>query len=183
MSNSESSERFGRPQIYALLLLLAFAAQCLWMAASRPLDAEERWYIEGGLRILSPQSQLGIPADNEHTPLVYLMAAAPVHWAGGWLPQDEAARGWLLRLPFLFFGMLRGASLWYVTRRLYGNRGGYLALALYCFSPRMVACLRGMSSSSWRTTKRVSGCGVQSMRRSSAPMRAMSSSGEKGLAR
>ena len=31
-----------------------------------------------------------------------------------------------------------GASLWYVTRRLYGNAGGYIALALYCFSPAMI---------------------------------------------
>jgi hypothetical protein len=31
--------------------------------------------------------------------------------------------------------VLLGASLWYVSRRLYGNAGGYIALALYCFSP------------------------------------------------
>jgi hypothetical protein len=31
-----------------------------------------------------------------------------------------------------------GASLWWVTRRLYGNFGGYTALALYCFSPAIL---------------------------------------------
>jgi len=31
-----------------------------------------------------------------------------------------------------------GGSLWYVARRLYGNAGGYIALALYCFSPAMI---------------------------------------------
>ena len=31
-----------------------------------------------------------------------------------------------------------GASLWYVARRLYGNLGGYVALALYAFSPTMI---------------------------------------------
>jgi hypothetical protein len=31
-----------------------------------------------------------------------------------------------------------GASLWYVSRRLYGNAGGYIALAFYAFSPAMV---------------------------------------------
>jgi len=40
--------------------------------------------------------------------------------------------------PYLFFGVMLGASLWYVTRRLYGNPGGYIALALYCFSPAMI---------------------------------------------
>ena len=44
----------------------------------------------------------------------------------------------LLRLPFLFAGFVLGASLWWVTRRLYGNWGGYTALALYCFSPAIL---------------------------------------------
>jgi hypothetical protein len=48
----------------------------------------------------------------------------------------------LLRLPFLFAGCVLGAGLWWVTRRLYGNLGGYTALALYCFSPPVLrACV------------------------------------------
>jgi hypothetical protein len=48
----------------------------------------------------------------------------------------------LLRLPFLFCGCVLGAGLWWVTRRLYGNMGGYIALALYCFSPSVLkACV------------------------------------------
>jgi hypothetical protein len=48
----------------------------------------------------------------------------------------------LLRLPFLAAGCLLGAGLWWVTRRLYGNLGGYTALALYCFSPPVLrACI------------------------------------------
>src|SRR6516165_8327598 len=44
----------------------------------------------------------------------------------------------LLRLPFLFTGFVLGGALWWVTRRLYGNLGGYTALALYCFSPAIL---------------------------------------------
>ena len=44
----------------------------------------------------------------------------------------------LLRLPFLFAGFVLGGALWWVTRRLYGNWGGYTALALYCFSPAIL---------------------------------------------
>jgi hypothetical protein len=40
-----------------------------------------------------------------------------------------------LALSFLAAGCLLGGGLWWVTRRLYGNLGGYTALALYCFSP------------------------------------------------
>jgi len=48
----------------------------------------------------------------------------------------------LLRLPFLMAGCVLGAGLWWVTRRLYGNFGGYTALALYCFSPPVLkACV------------------------------------------
>jgi hypothetical protein len=48
----------------------------------------------------------------------------------------------LLRLPFLACGCVLGAGLWWVTRRLYGNMGGYVALALYCFSPSILkACV------------------------------------------
>jgi hypothetical protein len=46
--------------------------------------------------------------------------------------------GWLARAPDLVFGLLLGASLWYVSRRLYGNMGGYIALTLYCFSPAIL---------------------------------------------
>ncbi len=44
----------------------------------------------------------------------------------------------LVRLPFLFAGFVLGAALWWVTRRLYGNLGGYTALTLYCFSPAIL---------------------------------------------
>ncbi|MGA3012350.1 MAG: hypothetical protein ABSD72_18990, partial [Terracidiphilus sp.] len=48
----------------------------------------------------------------------------------------------LMRLPFLAAGCMLGGGLWWVTRRLYGNLGGYTALALYCFSPAVLrACV------------------------------------------
>ncbi len=50
----------------------------------------------------------------------------------------RAAIRLLPRLPFLAAGFLLGGCLWWVTRRLYGNRGGYTALALYCVSPAML---------------------------------------------
>ena len=48
----------------------------------------------------------------------------------------------LMRFPFLFAGCLLGGCIWWVSRRLYGNLGGYTALALYCFSPSVLkACV------------------------------------------
>ena len=87
----------------------------------------------------SPRSALENGYDAHHSPLWYLIAAAPL-----WLrpvslePENIRALHWSAALPFLIFGLLLGASLWYVARRLFGNAGGYAALALYCFSPSMV---------------------------------------------
>src|SRR5579863_381761 len=53
---------------------------------------------------------------------------------------------WLARLPFLACGLLLGASLWYVARRLCGNTGGLIALTLYCFSPALL-----QASASWHS--------------------------------
>ena len=77
--------------------------------------------------------------DANRSPLWYLVASAP--FAVFPEPIDTAtvpASGWLARSPYFVFGLLLGASLWYVSRRLFGNAGGYIALALYCFSPAMI---------------------------------------------
>jgi hypothetical protein len=52
-----------------------------------------------------------------------------------WLDQHR----WFVRTPFLLVGLLLGASVWYVARRMFGNQGGYLALGVYCFSPGIIA--------------------------------------------
>ena len=44
----------------------------------------------------------------------------------------------LIHLPFVLFAVWLGGGLWWVTRRLYGNEGGFFALGLYCFCPAVV---------------------------------------------
>ena len=46
---------------------------------------------------------------------------------------------WLIRVPFVLFAVWLGGGLWWVSRRLFGNAGGALALALYVFCPAVVA--------------------------------------------
>src|ERR1700688_3637330 len=45
---------------------------------------------------------------------------------------------YLLHLPFIFFAIWLGGGLWWVSRRLFGNEGGFFALGLYCFCPAVV---------------------------------------------
>jgi hypothetical protein len=73
--------------------------------------------------------------DANHSPLWYLIASAPLALRP---PENIRELHRLACAPYLIFGLLLGASLWYVARRLFGNAGGYVALALYCFSPAIV---------------------------------------------
>jgi hypothetical protein len=146
-------ERFGRAQIFAGLLLLVFIAECLWLVAHQPPDAISddefareqaglaQWQGRGiagtAAAIGAPRTQMqGDPYDPDHSPLWYLIGSAPV--AVFRVAPNSTAQLWLTRLPYVLFGTLLGASLWYVSRRLYGNAGGYIALGLYCFSPALI---------------------------------------------
>jgi hypothetical protein len=164
-------ERFGRPQFLAGALLLAFLFQSLWLvhseihSTSAP-EPSEQVRIAAGWRQLHGGAIAGAPypdppstlpleispdADNfdtQHSPLLSVITAAPLlAWPQRLLTQESSPYWrWLPRLPFLLCGLLLGASLWYVARRLCGNQGGLLALTLYCFSPAMI-----QASAVWHT--------------------------------
>lgn len=133
MSISPVPSRLGAPQLIAIVLLLVFASQCVWFMAHQPLSAMEGVYIEAGLLQLEHLASANSP---QHTALVPLLAGIPARLSGAEKHVDEFNNyRMIMRLPFLIAGVLLGASLWYVARRLYGNMGGYVALVLYCFSP------------------------------------------------
>ncbi|HEU5453022.1 MAG TPA: hypothetical protein VFU76_13600 [Terriglobales bacterium] len=141
-------QQYGRPQVFASLLLLAFLGQCLWLMAHTPLSPMEQSYIQQGQAQLSAGT---VAEDAVRSPLTALTASLEV-------PRDRFQRfaevRWLARLPFLIAGLLLGASIWYVARRLYGNVGGYIALALYAFAPSMVqrsAAAQPMILATWGT--------------------------------
>jgi hypothetical protein len=133
MSLRSLTSRIGVPQLIALVFLLLFALQCVWFMVHRPLTAIEGVYVESGLLHLEGYSS----ANNaQHTALVPLMAGVAARLSGAEKHVTEFNDyRVLIRLPFLMVGLLLGASLWYVARRLYGNIGGYVAIVLYCFSP------------------------------------------------
>jgi len=148
-------ERFGTPQLFAGCLLLIFVAQCCWLIAHQHLGivvpedlarVQEGWAQWHGHGIAGTPTGLvnsntsismrGAPYDPDHSPLWYLIESAPIALFN--VRPDSGAWLWLTRAPFVAIGALLGASLWYVSRRLYGNAGGYTALTLYCFSPAVL---------------------------------------------
>jgi hypothetical protein len=154
--------------VAGLLLLIFLAQCVWLVAQklqTRSMDSPEIYVFEEGLRLWHGQSmylpELPMRAtegviydDNDeggsspsdwhkvnryHSALYYLIASTPLLlWRGELQPESGRYWGWLAHAPFLFFGVMLGASLWYVARRLYGNAGGYFALVLYCFAPGLI---------------------------------------------
>src|SRR6202163_1682444 len=169
------SDAFRAPQFAAAALLLVYLLQCVWLVRVQTLhasvpDSDQALRIYQGLEqwkgraiartpeSLRSEAATGVPSagrsghlrvhdgyDQDRSPLYYLVAAAPLLLRpGSWLP--ESLQPLLAATPYLFFGVMLGASLWYVALRLYGNAGGYIALALYCFSPAMIMNVAGAQS-------------------------------------
>jgi hypothetical protein len=148
-------ERFGRPQVLAGLLLLVFLGQCAWLVhrsarlspqeKARISEGFQRWNQKGDQQSSSEPLESDNPretmerGDPNHSQLWYLIAASPLLlWPEQMRLHSDHSIVWLARAPYMLFGVLLGASLWYVSRRLYGNAGGYVALGLYCFSPAII---------------------------------------------
>lgn len=162
MTGYFTRERFGRPQFLAGMLLLAFFAQAAWLVLLesrvktglfgpeqvRVAEGWRQWHGLGiaGAPYLRPaggvRGQISEDEgfDNEHSPLLSLISAAPLLPLPQrfWNTEAAASWQWLPRIPFLACGMFLGASLWYVARRLCGHAGGFVALTFYCFSPSMI---------------------------------------------
>ncbi len=164
--------RFNLPQRIAAGLLLLFLAQGLWLTSRQTLTDRDYQYARCGRETWErPEALPGYytSCGNIHDGiLAYRLAGLPLtlnllvergldHFRK---PEDRVVQTtgevstWelrhqmthvllLLRLPFLLAGCILGGALWWVTRRLYGNLGGYTALALYCFTPAVIrACVR-----------------------------------------
>ena len=167
----------GWPQFIAAGLLLAYALQCAWLVwvetahGSLPDSAHDLCIFHGleqfrGGSIAgtpdmqrsdsatpmpstnrAPHPRLHDGYDQDRSPLYYLTCAAPFLLKPAALRTESQLGQLWATAPYLFFGVMLGGSLWYVSRRLYGNAGGYIALTLYCFSPGTIVGVAGAPSS------------------------------------
>jgi hypothetical protein len=163
--------RFNLPQRIAAGLLLLFLFQGLWVVGHQTLSDVDYQYARCGRETWessSPVTGYYTSCGNIRDGiLAYRLAGFPLTLnmlaergldvfrapEDRVVPTNGRASTWelrhqmthvllLLRLPFLLAGCVLGAGLWWVTRRLYGDLGGYTALALYCFSPAVIrSCL------------------------------------------
>ncbi|MBX6360634.1 MAG: hypothetical protein IRZ03_11215 [Acidobacterium ailaaui] len=148
--------RFNRPQQIAAVLLLVLLGQCLWVVRRQVLSQTDYEFARCGREMWERPSPLAgyfTSCGNIHDgTLAYRAAGLPLTIQRIFAGQASSTSTWemrheisyvllLLRLPFIAAGLALGACLWWVTRRLYGNTGGYIALGLYCFAPPIIhAC-------------------------------------------
>jgi hypothetical protein len=160
--------RFNLPQRIAAGLLLLFLAQAFWLTAHQTLTERDYQYARCGREMWERPSPLAgyfTSCGNIHDGvLAYRVAGLPLTLNLAWervadnfrKPEDKVVQTldaststWelrhqlthillLLRLPFIAAGVVLGGALWWVTRRLFGNLGGYTALALYVVSPAIL---------------------------------------------
>jgi hypothetical protein len=152
--------RFNLPQRIAAGLLAIFLIQGLWLTGRQTLTDRDYQYARCGRETWERPSALAgyfTTCGNIHDGiLAYRLAGLPltlnflaeraldtfrkpedkVVQAGGEIGTWELRHQMthillLLRLPFLLAGCVLGGCIWWVSRRLYGNLGGYTALALY----------------------------------------------------
>jgi hypothetical protein len=151
-----SGFQFNRPQQLAALLLLLLLAQCLWVFHRQTLTSRDYDFARCGREMWEkPNPLAGYFTSCGNLPdgtLGYRVAGLPLTLQRVLAGQNADTSTWEMRHElgyvlllehsgFLLTGMFLGGALWWVTRRLYGNPGGFIALALYCFSPPVIhAC-------------------------------------------
>jgi hypothetical protein len=151
-----SGFQFKRPQQLAALLLLSLLLQCLWAFHRQTLTSRDYDFARCGREMWEkPNPLAGYFTSCGNLPdgtLAYRVAGLPLTLQRILAGQNADTSTWemrhelryvllLLHSGFLLTGILLGGALWWVTRRLYGNTGGFIALALYCFCPAVIhAC-------------------------------------------
>jgi hypothetical protein len=87
---------------------------------------------------LTVQRLAMLGADKLRSPEQRLYAQGSLHGSTWEARHELFSVKYLLHLPFIFFAIWLGGGLWWVSRRLFGNEGGFFALGLYCFCPAVV---------------------------------------------
>src|ERR1700722_6493832 len=151
-----SGFQFKRPQQLAALLLLLLLIQCLWAFHRQTLTSRDYDFARCGREMWEkPNPLAGYFTSCGNLPdgtLGYRIAGLPLTLQRVLAGQSAGTSTWemrhelayvllLLHSGFLLTGIFLGGALWWVTRRLYGNTGGFIALAFYCFCPLVIhAC-------------------------------------------
>lgn len=143
MSETPSRKRLILPA----LLLSLYVAQCLWFIGTQSLTCDEPAHMVAGLEALRDNKFEFL---NDQPPLARIMFAAPlllqktqIYWYE-WLqvratsPSPDVI-AWTGRPVNVVLGVILGILLWRTARRWFSEGAANFALALFAFSPGLIA--------------------------------------------
>src|ERR1700729_766185 len=135
-------------RIIPALLLLLFVGQCAWFMRTQSLTNDEALHIVAGTEAWRMNR---FERWNDHPPLVFLLSTLPVlakggtisigydvRYADGIYPSPEVV-AWYGRIVIVGLGVLLGVLVWLAARRMFSEGAANFALALYAFSPALIA--------------------------------------------
>jgi len=137
----------GRQCLIFASLLLVYVLQCLWFIGTQSLTCDEPAHMVAGLEALRDHKFEFL---NDQPPLARMLFAIPLamrgtqlHWfEGRWIdstyPSPEAI-AWTGRPVNVALGILLVILLWRTARRWFSDGAANFALALFAFSPGMIA--------------------------------------------
>jgi 4-amino-4-deoxy-L-arabinose transferase-like glycosyltransferase len=144
-----SSPRTSRARLVVpALICLLFVGQCAWFIDTQSLSNDEPLHIIAGLDAWRLHR---FERWNDHPPLVFLLGTLPLlvshseidiqpeaRMADGIRPSPEVV-AWGARSINVLLGVLLGILLWMSARRLFSEGAANFALALFAFSPSLIA--------------------------------------------
>jgi len=154
---SAQAERPGKPRvILPALLVLLYVAQCAWFIGTQSLTNDEPLHIIAGL---DAWRHGRFERWNDHPPMVYLLLTLPLLPMGAeidlpaepsknditGIPRAERmvpspqAISWGARPLNVVLGVILGLLLWTAARRYYSAGAANFVLALFAFSPALIA--------------------------------------------
>ncbi len=139
----------ARPWIPAVLLVL-FALQSLWFIRTQSFTYDEPGHINAGVQAWQ-QGRFEVWTD--HPPLGRLWLTLPLARTHVEITTEQLPSGyrvtamqpgpewlaWRTRPMATLLGMALGLSLWFATRRLFSEGAANVALALFAFTPSLIA--------------------------------------------
>jgi len=133
-----------------VLLLAVFGAQSLWFIATQSLTYDEAGHIYAGLEAWQhgrfemwvdhpPLGRywLTLPLARAHVEMTQEMPGGHYHVTG--LRPGPEWLAWHTRPMSTLLGLALGAALWFATLRLFSEGAANVALALFAFTPSLIA--------------------------------------------
>ena len=154
MSNTQAGPRIAtvpvprKRLLFPAFLLIIYIGQCVWFMSTQSFTLDEPGHIAAGLAMWKYGRFV---IQNDNPPLARKIATAPLNLLTN-VDVDNQQRHpnalppglrpehvWYVRTPIVLLGVLLGIAIWLVASTLFSESAANFSLALFAFSPGMIA--------------------------------------------